>query len=91
MAVGWSRVEEGQGAVEPAICAAGVPTAKMVCRVDPGTSVLVGSDIQENWAMNFGGMVGGGSGNKAREAEDVLGTIAGGGGGSGSIASTRGG
>ncbi len=41
--------------------------------------------------MNFGGVVGRGGGNKAREAEDVLGAIAGGRGDSGSIASAQGG
>jgi hypothetical protein len=43
-------------------------------------SVLEGSDAQENWAMDFGGVVAGGSGDKAGEAEDILGTIAGDGG-----------
>ncbi len=91
MAVGRSRAEEGQGAVGPAICAAGVPAARMACGVDPGTSVLEGSNIQENWATDFGSVVGRGGGDKAGELEDVLGTIAGGRGSSCSIASTRGG
>ncbi len=63
----------------------------MACGVDPGSSVLEGSNIQKNWAMDFSGVVGGGSGYKAGEAEDVLGAITGGGGGSGSTASTWGG
>ncbi len=83
--------EAGNGAVEPAISAAGVPTAEMACGVDPGTSVLEGSNVQENWATDFSCMVGGGSGGKAKEAEDILGAIASGMGGSSSIASTRGG
>jgi hypothetical protein len=93
MAAGRSRAEEGQGTVGPVICtaAAGVPAAEMVCGVDPGTSVLEGSNVQENWAMDFGGMVGWGSGNEAGEAEDVLGAITGSGGSSGFIASARGG
>jgi hypothetical protein len=60
MVAGRSRAEEGQGTVGPAICAAGVPTAEMACRVDLGTSVLEGSNVQENWSTDFGGMVGGG-------------------------------
>jgi hypothetical protein len=91
MAAGQSRAEDGQGAVRHAICAAGVPTGEMACWVDLGTFVLVGSNIQKNWATDFGGMVGRGRGNEAGEEEDVLGTIAGGRGGSGSIASARGG
>jgi hypothetical protein len=90
MAAGWSRAEEGQGTVGPAICAAGVPAAEMAWGLDLGLSVLEGSNIQENWAMEFGGALGGGSGNKAGEAEDILGAIAGSRGGSGSIASARG-
>ncbi len=43
--------------------------------MDPGTPVLEGSDVQKNWAMDFGSVVGGGGGNKAGEAEDVLGAI----------------
>jgi hypothetical protein len=65
MAAGQSGAEEDQGAVGPAICAAGLPTAEMACWVDLGTSILEGSNVQENWAMDFGGMVGGDSGNKA--------------------------
>ncbi len=91
MAAGWSRAEEGQRAVIPAICAADVPTVEMACRVDLGKSVLEGSNIKENWATNFGGVVGGGGGNKAGEVEDVLDAITSGGGGSGSIMSTQGG
>jgi hypothetical protein len=34
--------------------------------LDPGTSLLEGSDVQENWATDFGGAVGGESGNEAR-------------------------
>jgi hypothetical protein len=55
--------------------------------VNLGTSVLEGSNVEENWAMYFGGVVGGGCSNKAREAEDILGAIAGSGGSSSSIAS----
>jgi hypothetical protein len=91
MAAGQSRAEEGQGAVGPMICAAGVSAAEMACGVDPGTSVLEGSNIQENWATDFGGAVGGGGGNKAGEAEDVLDAISSGGGSSRSNASARGG
>jgi hypothetical protein len=91
MAAGRSGAEEDQGAVCPTICAAGVPAEKMACRADPGTSVLEGSDVLANWAMDIGSMVGRGSGVKAGETEDVLGAIAGGGGGSSAIASTRGG
>ncbi len=80
MAAGQSGAEEGQGAGRPAICAAGVPAAEMACRVDLGTSVLEGSNVHKNWAMDFGGMVGGGGGNKAGEVEDVLGAIVSGGG-----------
>jgi hypothetical protein len=73
MAVGQSRVEEGQGAAGPAICTTHVPAAEMACGVDPGTSVLEGSNIQENWATDFGGLVGGGGGDKAGvEAETSL-------------------
>ncbi len=62
-------MEEGQGAVGPAICAADVPAAEMACRVDPGTSVLEGSNILANWAMDISGAVDRGSSNKAGEAE----------------------
>jgi hypothetical protein len=92
--VGWSRAEEGQGAVGPGICAAGVPAAEMACRVDPGTSVLEereGSNVLENWAMNIGSTVGGGGGDIAVEVEDVLVTIACIGGCSGPVASALGG
>ena len=41
-------------------------------RVDPGTSILEGSNVQENWAMDFGGVVGRGGSNKAEEAEEKL-------------------
>jgi hypothetical protein len=88
-AMGQSRAEEGQGAVRLMICTAGVPAVEMACGVDPGTSILEGSNIQENWATDFGGAVGRGRGNKAGEAEDVLGTIAGGRGSSGFVASAR--
>jgi hypothetical protein len=91
MAVGRSGVEDGQGAVGLAICATGVPAAEMACKVDPSTSVLEGSEVQENWATDFCGMAGGGRSNKAGEAEDILGAIAGNGGGIGSIASAWGG
>ncbi len=62
----------------------------MACGVDPGTSVLEGSGIQENWARDFGSMVGGGGGDKAGERENILGAINGGGGSSGSMASAWG-
>ncbi len=91
MAVGRSGAEEGQGAVGPAICAAGVPAVEMACGVDLGTSILEGSDVQKNWASDFGGVVGGGGGDEAGEAEDVLGAIASGGGSSGSITTAQGG
>ncbi len=57
MVAGQSGVEESQGTVGPAICTAGVPAVEMACRVDLGTSVLEGSNIQKNWATDFGGMV----------------------------------
>jgi hypothetical protein len=91
MAASQSGVEEGQGTVGTAICAAGVPAAEMACGVDPGMSVLEGSNVQKNWATDFGGVVGGGGGDKAGEAEDVLSTIASGGGSSSSIATAQGG
>ncbi len=63
----------------------------MACGVDPGTSILKESNILANWATDIGRAVGGGSSNKAGgEAEDVLGTIAGGRGGSGAFASAQG-
>jgi hypothetical protein len=43
MAAGQSGTEEGQGAVQPAICAAGVPTAEIACGVEPVTFVFEGS------------------------------------------------
>jgi hypothetical protein len=58
----------------------------MACGVDPGTSILEGSDVQEIRATDIGGAVGGGGGKKAREGEDVFGDIAGCGGSSGAIA-----
>ncbi len=79
-------MEEGQGTVGPTIFAAGVPAAELACGVDPGTSILEGSDVQKNWAMDLGGVVGRDGGNKAGETEDVLGAITSSGGGSGSIA-----
>ncbi len=91
MAAVQSGAKEGQGTVGPAICAAGLPTAVMACGLDPGTSVLEGSNIKVNRAMAFGRVVGGGGGDKVGEVEDILGAIASGRGGSGSIASTRGG
>jgi hypothetical protein len=83
-------VEEGQGNVEPVVCTAGVLAAEMACGVDPGTSVLEGSNIQKNWAMDFSSVVGRGSGDKAGEAEDILGAIASSGGGSGLIVTAQG-
>ncbi len=56
MGVGQSRAEKGQGAVRPAICTTGVPAVEMACRVELGTSVLEGSDVQENWVTDFGGV-----------------------------------
>jgi hypothetical protein len=88
-----SGAKEGQGAVRSMICAAGVPAVEMACRVDLGTSVLEGregSNILANWAIDIGGAVGGGSGNKAVEVEDILGTIACGRGSSSAVASALG-
>ncbi len=90
MVAGQSRAEEGQGAVRPVICAASVPAAEMACRMDPGMSVLEGSNVQDNLATYFGGAVVRGGGNEAGEAEDVFGAITGSGDGSGSIGSTQG-
>jgi hypothetical protein len=70
------------------------PLAEMACGVDLGTSVLEereGSNALANWAMDIGGAVGGGSGYEAVEAEDFLGTIGTGGGGSGTVARALGG
>ncbi len=78
-AAGRSGAEEGQGAVGPAICADGVPAVEMACGVDPGMSVLEGSDVLANWATDIGGAVGAGSGYEAGEVEDILGAITGGG------------
>ncbi len=61
MAAGQSGAEEGQGAVAPANCAA----AEMACGVDPGASILEGSNVKKNWAMDFGGKVGGDGSNEA--------------------------
>jgi hypothetical protein len=66
MAAGKSGAEEDQGAVRSAICAAGLPAVEMACKVDHCTSVFEGSNVQENLTMDFGGTVGGDSGNKAR-------------------------
>jgi hypothetical protein len=60
MVVGRSGAEEGQGAVGSAICAAGKPASEMACGVDQGMSILEGSNVQNLWAMDFGGVVGGG-------------------------------
>jgi hypothetical protein len=84
----------GPGAVGRAICTVGVTAAEMACGVDLGTSILEGregSNVLANWAKDIGGRVGGGGGNKAVEAEDVLGAITGGGGGGSPVASTLGG
>ncbi len=64
----------------------------MACGVDLGMSILEGSGILAKWKMDIGGTVGKGSSNKGGEAEDILGTIAGGGGGGGggAVMSTRG-
>jgi hypothetical protein len=91
MVMGQSRAEEDQGIVVPVICAAGVPTVEMACRVDLGTSVLEGSNIMANWATDIGSAVGRGGHDKAGEAADVLSAIAGSGGGSGTVASAWGG
>jgi hypothetical protein len=64
-AAGQSGADEGQGTVGSVICAAGVPVAEMACGVDPGTPVLEGSNVLANWAMDIGGVVGGGGGNEA--------------------------
>jgi hypothetical protein len=45
---GQSGAEEGQGAVGPAICTAGVPAAEMACRMDLGMSILEGSSVLAN-------------------------------------------
>jgi hypothetical protein len=47
----------------------------MACGVDLGTSVLEGSDILTNWAMDISSTVDRGRGNMAGETEDVLGAI----------------
>jgi hypothetical protein len=89
---GWSRAEESQGTVRPTICAAGVPAAEMACGVAPGTSDLEGreeSNALANWETDIGGAVGGSSGDKAGEAEDVLSAIAGGRGSSSAVTSTQ--
>jgi hypothetical protein len=91
MAAGQSGAEEGQSTARPMICAAGVPAAEVPCVVDPGTSVLEGSDILANWVTDIGSTVGGGGSNKAKEAEDVLGTITSSGGSSGTVVSMQGG
>ncbi len=85
-------MEEGQGAVGPAICTAGVPAAEMVCRVNPGMSIMEvreRSNVLEFWAMDIGSVMGGGGGKEAGDAEDLLGAIAGGGVGGSAIASTQ--
>ncbi len=89
---GQSRAKEGQGAVGPAICTADVPAAEMACGVDLGTSVLErreGSKVLANWATDIA--VGRGIGDKAVVVENVLGTIASGGGGDCTVASALGG
>jgi hypothetical protein len=91
MVVGQSGAEEDQGAVGPAICAAGALAAEMACGVDPGTSILEGSNVLANWATDIGNAVGGGSGGTAGEAKDILGTITGGRDSGGGVASARGG
>jgi hypothetical protein len=91
MAVGQSGAEEGQGTARPAICTDGVPAAEMACGVDPGTSILEGSKVLANWAMDINGTVGGGGSNKAKEVEDVIVTIAGVEGGGRAIMSAWGG
>ncbi len=53
-------------------------------------SLFEGSNVLANWALDIGSTVDTGGGDKAREAEDVLGTIAGSRGSSGTIASARG-
>jgi hypothetical protein len=58
--------------------------------VDPGESVLEGSNVLAYWSTDIGGKVGGCSGNVAGGAEDVLGTIAGGGCGSTAVPSAQG-
>jgi hypothetical protein len=85
----WS--EGGPGTVQPAMRAAGVPTLEMACGVDPGTSVFKGSNVLANWATDICMVVGGGNGNKAGEAEDILGAITSGGGDSSAVASAWGG
>jgi len=85
MKAGWSGAEKGQGAVQPTINTAGMPAAEMACGIDPSTSSW------KNGATDVGSVVSGGGSDKAEEGEDVLSAIAGSGGGSGSIANTRGG
>jgi hypothetical protein len=89
-AVGQSGAKEGQGAVGPVICAAGVPAAEMACGVNLGMSILEGRNILANWATDIGNAVGTGSSNKVEEVEDILGTIIGGGGSGGAITSAQG-
>jgi hypothetical protein len=91
MVAGQSGAEEGYGAVKPVICAAGGPTAEIACGVDPGTSVLEGSNVLANCAIDIGGEVGGGSGDKAGEVEDIIGAIAKGEGSSCIVVSAQGG
>jgi hypothetical protein len=86
-----SRAEDSQGTAGPTICAAGVLAAKMAYGMDPGISILEGSNVLANWAMDIGSVVGGGSGDKVGEAKDILGAIAGSRGGGSAITSTQGG
>ncbi len=46
-----------------------MPAAEMACGVDMDTSVLDGSNIQENWETDFSGMAGMGSNIKSWEVE----------------------
>jgi hypothetical protein len=63
----------------------------MACWVNPGMSVLEGSNVLANRATDISGVVGGGVGNKAGVAEDDLGAITNGVGSGGAVASARGG
>jgi hypothetical protein len=87
---GPERSREGTGHCWTCDLRCWCATAEMACGMDPGTSVLEGSNVMANRA-NIGGTVGGGGGNKAGEAEDVLGAVAGGGDGRGSVACPLGG
>ncbi len=62
----------------------------MACRVDLDMPVLEGINVLANWAMDIGGVVGGGSGNKAGEVEEINGAVTGSRGGSGAVTGAQG-